>query len=158
LLDYTRVVIDEDWPAMEDGQAPTPLSEQRFDALWRFYQDAAGTLDPTAYDHSLDGLVELGKARQQRLVDSERGLPTVMWVVLIVGGVLTVGYTYFFGVENWRVHALLVAFLTVSLSLLLFLVVELDYPYRGGTTVDPDAFEEVLRLDAQDAAVLLSAQ
>ena len=35
-----------------------------------------------------------------RLVISEEGLPTVLWVVLIVGGIVAVGFAYLFGMDN----------------------------------------------------------
>ena len=65
-------------------------------------------------------------------------------MVLIVGGVITVGFTYLFGLENTLVHLLMVASLAMIISLSLFTVAALDYPFKGDIRIQPDAFEQVL--------------
>ncbi len=69
----------------------------------------------------------------------------MVWVVLIVGGVLTVAFTYFFGMESVRLHAVAVAGLTILISLIIHAIGVLDYPFNSGVRVEPDAFEHVLR-------------
>jgi hypothetical protein len=61
-----------------------------------------------------------------------------MWVVLI-----TVAFTYLFGLESPRLHMLAVAALTVVISLILYTVAVLKYPFEGSLRVEPDAFELV---------------
>jgi hypothetical protein len=46
----------------------------------------------------------LNDARRDRLVDAEDGLPALLWVVLPLGGVIVVGFTYLFGLDNTLVH------------------------------------------------------
>jgi cation transporter-like permease len=67
-----------------------------------------------------------------------------MWVVLFVGGVEVVGFTYLFGLESTTVHVLMVASLTFVIALVLFTIAALDYPFKGDIRIDPDAFEQVL--------------
>ena len=69
----------------------------------------------------------------------------MVWVVLVVGGVLTVAFTYLFGMESVRLHAVAVAGLTILISLILHAIGVLDYPFNSGVRVQPDAFEQVLR-------------
>ena len=69
----------------------------------------------------------------------------MVWVVLIVGGVLTVGFTYLFGMESVRPHAVAVAGLTILISLILHAIGVLDYLFNSAVRVEPDAFEHVLR-------------
>jgi hypothetical protein len=66
-----------------------------------------------------------------------------MWVVL-VGGVITVAFTYLFGLETLWLHALAVAALTVVVTLIFYTTAVLDYPFNGDLRVEPDAFELVL--------------
>jgi hypothetical protein len=68
-----------------------------------------------------------------------------VWVVLVAGGVLTVAFTYLFGIEPAWLHAVAVAGLAVLVSLVLHVIGVLDYPFNGGLQVHPDAFEQVLR-------------
>jgi len=65
-------------------------------------------------------------------------------VVLIGGGVITIAFTYLFGLDNTVVHNLMVAALAMILSLSLFTVAALDHPFKGDVRIHPDAFEQVL--------------
>jgi hypothetical protein len=58
--------------------------------------------------------------------------------------VVTVGFTYLFGLENTTTHMLMVAALTLVICLILFTVAALNYSFRGDVRVGPDAFEQVL--------------
>ena len=71
-------------------------------------------------------------------------MPTILWVVLILGGVITVGFTYLFGLESALVHLLMVAALAFTISLSLFTVAALDQPFQGDVRIHPDAFEQDL--------------
>lgn len=64
--------------------------------------------------------------------------------MLILGGIITVGFTYLFGLENTLVHLLMVAALALIISISLFTVASLDYPFRGDIHVHPTAFENDL--------------
>jgi hypothetical protein len=64
---------------------------------------------------------------------------------VIVGGVLTVAFTYLFGMETPWLHMLAVAALAVIVTLIIYTIAVLDFPYNGGLRVGPEAFELVLR-------------
>jgi cation transporter-like permease len=86
----------------------------------------------------------LGDARRERLLAANGGLPTILWVVLIGGGVITIAFTYLFGLENTVVHTLMVASLALIIALSLFTVATLNHPFKGDVRIHPDAFEQVL--------------
>jgi hypothetical protein len=65
--------------------------------------------DGVLFEHGLDPVNELADARRVRMVEAEEGIPAVLWAVLVFGGVITVGFTYLFGLENTRSHSLMVA-------------------------------------------------
>jgi hypothetical protein len=71
-------------------------------------------------------------------------LPAILWAVLLVGGVITVGFTYLFGLRSTVVHVLMVAALALIIGLVLFTVAALDYPFRGDVRIGPEAFEQAL--------------
>jgi hypothetical protein len=61
-------------------------------------------------------------------------------VVLVVGGVIRVAFTYLFGMEPRWLHML-----AVIVTLIIYTIAVLDYPFNGGLQVGPEAFERVLR-------------
>ena len=98
------------------------------------------------YVQALERVHDLNDARRGRLVDAQEGLPALMLVVvvLVAGGVIVVGFTYLFGLGNTVVHALMIGALAAIISLSLFTVAALDYPFGRGVQVGPEAFEQVL--------------
>ena len=57
---------------------------------------------------------------------------------------ITVAFTYLFGMETPWLHMLAVAALTVIVSLILYTIAVLEYPFNDEVQVGPDAFELVL--------------
>lgn len=144
---YGRIVVDEEWPAMARGEE-SQTAWDALDALWGEHL-ALAPRTPTEgalYAESLSHLAALGDAHRLRLLDSREGLPGIFWAVLVIGGVLTVGSSFFFGMENVRAHVVLTAALAGEFALLLVLILALDHPYRGELRVGPEAFEQVLRI------------
>src|SRR5436305_1854749 len=66
-------------------------------------------------------------------------LPEQLWWVLMAGGVITIGFTYFFGVRSLGAQILMVAALAGMISLTLFLILSLDLPFSGDLAVPPTA-------------------
>lgn len=145
LREYTRLVIEKEWPAHRRGEAPEDVTLV-LDAI----ENGLMTFEPTKESEkighaevlrSLDKLVDLRRLRLQSVTG---GLPAALWSVVIVGAWLTVALTYLFWVENVRLHAILVGLLATFIALLVFLTAAMDNPFRGEFSVSPDAFREVL--------------
>ena len=95
---------------------------------------------------------ELDEERALRLLEVREGLPNILWVVLVVGGVITVAFTCLFGMETHWLHMLAVVALTVIVALILYTIAVLEYPFDGEVRVGPDAFELVLHeIEGTDA-------
>jgi hypothetical protein len=143
--EYARVVVEEEWPLMKQGES-SPKAWDLLDEI----RDSVQRLDPSTdaqqvlFEQELERFHDLSDARRGRLLSAEEGLPTILWVVLIVGGCVVVGFTYLFGLERTSVHLLMVAALALIISLVLFIVAALDHPYKGDVRVQPDALEHVL--------------
>src|SRR5215212_9381666 len=142
---YARVVVNEEWPLMERAKS-SPRA-------WDLLDDIRGTLqnfDPSTpeerivYEQSLERMRDLADARRDRLLEAEQGLPAILWVVLITGGIVVVGFTYLFGLDSNAIHLLMVASLALVIALVLFTVAALNYPFKGDITIGPDAMEHVL--------------
>lgn len=143
---YARGVLEEEWPAMKQGQESERVGDL-LDELRRSVQDYEPHTNAQSglYDESLAALDDLEANRELRVLAVNEGIPYIVWVVLISGGVLTVAFTYLFGIEPDWLHAVTVAGLAILISLVLHVIGVLDYPFNGGVQVQPDAFEQVLR-------------
>jgi hypothetical protein len=87
---------------------------------------------------------QMSEDRRTRLIDSTAEVPGPLWVVLIVGGVITIGFVYFLGIERFAAQAAMVAALGSIIALSLFVILTLDLPFTGGVSVKPDAMRSVM--------------
>jgi hypothetical protein len=142
---YARVVVNEEWSLM--------AREKSSSRAWDLLDDIRTSLqnfDPSTpeeqvvYEQSLERMRDLADARRDRLLEAEQGLPGILWVVLITGGVIVVGFTYLFGLDSTLIHLLMVASLALVIALVLFTVAALNFPFKGDITIGPDAMEHVL--------------
>jgi hypothetical protein len=142
---YAEVVVDEEWPLMAQGEF-SPKAWATIDEIRDSVQGLnASTDDQLLLDQqALERVHGLADARRDRLLAAEEGLPAIMWVVLIGGGFIVVGFTYLFGMENNLTHILMVAALAMIISSVLFMVASLNFPFRGDVHIGPDAFEQIL--------------
>jgi Protein of unknown function (DUF4239) len=147
---YERVVVEEEWPLMAQGRS-SPKAWDTLDELRATILGLKPTTDAKQmgydqmrYEEMLVQLHELGNARRERLLAAGQGLPPILWVVLLLGGVITVSFTYLFGLNNTLVHLLMVAALALIISMSLFTVAALDYPFKGDIHIHPSAYENDL--------------
>jgi fumarate reductase subunit D len=142
---YARVVVEEEWPMMEQGQTSSranSLARQLRLELLQFDPRTEG--GQVLYERGLTQLHDALDARRSRLLEVREGIPNLLWVVLVVGAVITVLFTYLFGLKSNLAHALMVAALTLVICGILFTIGEFDNPFSGIVEIQPDAFREVL--------------
>src|ERR687890_1396860 len=146
---YAHEVVDEEWPQMEEGLEGV----QSLPEGWDLIDDMRATLqefEPSTvaeqelYAEGLDRISRFGDARRMRIVAAQEGIPGVLWAVLVFGAVVTVGFTYLFGLANTWAHRLMVMSLTAVIALVLFTIVAIEHPFSGGARIDPGAFELIL--------------
>jgi hypothetical protein len=150
---YAEELVDEEWPLMEQGRTPLMEHTRATPRGWILIDDIRATLqgyEPRTeagqelYAEGLDQVQRLADARRTRLVQAEESIPAVLWVVLVVGGMVAVGFAYLFGLDNRWAHTLMVASLAGVITLVLFTIGILDHPFSGGARIDTSAFELVL--------------
>ncbi len=116
--------------ALDNGVEATPVDSPK---------------ETVIYDHALTHLHELGEGRALRLARSRSSMHPALWAVVILGGILTIGFTYFFGLKNTRAHATMIAMLATVIASCVFLIGAIDRPFAGDVKVQPGSLQEVLR-------------
>lgn len=152
-LEYATTVIDDEWPAMKDGDPPSAQELAHTDVLWSALHqlDVTTQREQNLHAAALDQLDALSAHRRERLAQSQSGLLGIMWAVMIGGGILTVLFPCLFGVEDGRLHALIVAILAATVGLLMLTVYQLNFPFEGAVHIEPVGFELVLEQFGGDA-------
>jgi hypothetical protein len=145
MRDYTRLVIEKEWPAHKKGEA---LEDG--DAKLDLFEDEVMKFEPTKESEKiiqgevLRSLDTVQEQRRLRLQSVPSGLPAALWSVVLVGAVLNIALTYLFWTDNLGMHALLVGMLAIFIALLVFLTAAMDNPFRGEFSISSEAFQGVL--------------
>ena len=140
--DYAFDMVSNEWPDMRHGEI-SPTGLQITEELWKttLAIDARSPGEQTALDHTIGALSDMTEHRRIRQLQSKSRLPGILWAVLILGGMLTVGSSCLFGIDNFKIQFLLVVALAFMTSLALVAIADLDRPFRGSVHVSSAGFE-----------------
>lgn len=145
ITDYARTVIAVEWPAQAEGQR-SDRGAAYLDAMDRMAVGfrSSTPLEDTLQAQLLQALMRLQDARQERMAAVDSALPAIVWVVLLLGGGLTIAFASFLGAPSLVMHLAMASVLAVSGALVLMLIVALSNPFRGDFRVSAEPFERVL--------------
>lgn len=147
LITYTNSVIDDEWKTMAHGKS-SPVTGAAYQRVWAGYYDyrPGSGQEGRFYDESIGRLNDLGQARRLRVISSESSIPSIMWFMLIIGGVVTIGYLYLFAIPDALLQGAMIGSVAGLLAFILFLILALDHPFAGDVKVTPDAYRDVVAL------------
>ncbi len=148
---YTDRLIEVEWPGMAE--------EKSFDDsigaldLWKIvagYQPN-DSRQVMLVDKSFDQLEQISQDLTLRYLYCRENLPSVVWLVIYAGLLITIGFSYFFGLETFISQALMCAVFSSLLGLTILAILELAHPYQGTVTVSNEPFKyALLRMDKMD--------
>jgi Protein of unknown function (DUF4239) len=146
LLAYVNDVRQHEWRTMALGE-PSDVVVKDLDHLSRaiFDVDPQTQQQAALYENALKLLAGMTDNRNERLDSSDGSMPHILWFVLIVGGLITLGYPAFFGSTNALAQILMTAALAELVALSLLLAVAFDYPFTGEVHISPFPFDQALR-------------
>lgn len=139
---YVHLVIDDEWKSMSEAQ-PNNQCWQQVDILWSSIRSCEPKTESQKafYAQILTAMDEFGDCRRARLISAKNTVSPLLWVVLIVGGISTTVFTYFFGIDSIRVQALMTVLVSITLSSNVLLVALYSSPFSGEFGVKPLAFD-----------------
>jgi Protein of unknown function (DUF4239) len=146
LVAYTESVAGPEWESMAEGD-PSPVTQRHYDAVWEeYYRFTPATEKASAfYAQSISRLNDLGEARRLRLLASRATVPTAMWMLLIVGFVVTIAWTYVFRLSSVALDIVAVGSIAALTGFVLFLIYALQHPFAGDVKISPEPFLQVAR-------------
>jgi Protein of unknown function (DUF4239) len=144
LRNYLDFIIHKAWPTQRRGQIQPGGVEQ----MDQFQKNLAGFEPATEGQKLLHGETlraynNFVLARRLRLDAVGTGLPDVMWIVIVCGAFIGLSATFFFKVEDARVHGIHVTLLAAFMGLVIFMILALDRPFRGDLGISPQPYQLV---------------
>lgn len=139
-LRYINAVIDDEWITMKEGK-PSKKAIDELRKLWSVVSafEPQNQNNTSLWEAMLAGMEGIGTSRRLRLITAAFGLSPVMASVLVLGAIITIAFTYFFGLEEFKAQAIMTALVSLTLSLNVCLVMLYGYPFRKGMEVYPTA-------------------
>jgi hypothetical protein len=151
-LKYADAVVNQEWPAMQT-QNISHAGDVVLAQMWKILigAQAQNIRETTALDHLTTALTNLGERRRLREEEHESRLPGVLWVLLIVGGMATVGSSCLIGNDKKLLHYGQVLALTFVVSLTLATIADLARPFEGAVAVSPASLQRAMVIMQTDA-------
>lgn len=146
LREYTEQVIQDAWPMQRRGKTPTAGFEHMSQfqaALDKFEPGTEG--QKLLHGETLRAYNVLIQARRERLDAASTALPTVMWGVIVLGAFISLSATFFFKVEDVRLHGILVTLLAIFMGLVIFMILALDRPFRGDLGLGSEPYQLIYK-------------
>lgn len=144
LRSYVESITRDEWPMLNKGQG----SEATETALQNVFNEV-GKLNPTdnrssaIYSEMLGNLNALVDYRHDRIVDSRDGIPALLWLIGVGGGLLTVAYASAFTPTRYNVF--MTAGIALTLGMVFLFILTVDYPFKGEFSVSNNAIVDLPR-------------
>jgi Protein of unknown function (DUF4239) len=153
VINYLTAVYNDELPKMSVGDLQLYSGGAHNSLRILFAQvDVSSIPNRELYGEALRCLNNLAEYRRMRIFAGNNTVPPVIWLVLLVGGLFAVSYTFFFGMKNLRAQYLITMTLTVTVTSILFLVYVLDHPFTGTSRVSLAPLTEAMAAMRGDTA------
>jgi uncharacterized protein (DUF983 family) len=145
LVTYVDAIIEDEWLIMIKGEK-SAAAEQAQDAIWRLYHGylPKNETQKIFFAESVNKLNDACDLRKMRLLEAHAAIHPIIYFVLIVGGMITIAFSLFFGTKNFVPHIIMTSLLAAMIAIALSTIVILDFPFTGDISVSSDVFKQAL--------------
>jgi hypothetical protein len=129
---YMKDLIKYEWPAMFYSKVSNE-AKASYLKIWETHLNYKPRSDYEKiwYSEAISELNQMASARRFRIDSIYYGIPSFMWIVLILGATLTIGFSYLFGAKNKKVQIIMIFCLSGTICLVLLLIGVLEHPFTG---------------------------
>ena len=146
LVAYAEDVPAYEWSSMGVGKASKVVTKDlRELSAAIFALQPEGRRELALYQHALRLLTVITDNRNERLDSANGSVPVILWIVLIIGGLITLGYPAFFASSNLAAQILMTAALAAMVAMSLVLALAFDFPFTGDPHISAAPFEQALK-------------
>ena len=138
---YALEVVTHEWPLMAEGHVSMEARKTAVSLFRSLHDFDPGTeAEKAVYPIILQLITQVWDNRRQRAHAVEFGIPTVEWVALILGSVVTIVLIGMYFVESQRLQLVAIGLATFVIAMNLYLVVLFSRPFAGEMCVSNRPF------------------
>jgi hypothetical protein len=145
VADYAHEVRQNEWQTMAQGLPSATTAHALAHLTHAIFALQATQIRDPLLQQALQLLATIEDSRNERLDSANGSVPPIVWLVLVAGGLITLGYPALFGTSSIAAQILMTAALAALVALALLPAILLDFPFTGPVTLSSDAFEEALQ-------------
>jgi hypothetical protein len=147
LLDaYVKEVQQSEWGTMASGLPSKTTADALAHLTQAIINMQVGQMrDLAVFQQALHLLAVVEDNRNERLDSADGSVPMILWLVLIAGAVISLGYPAFFGTMNVMAQTLMTDTLAALIALTLLPAILLDFPFTGEVVLSSAPFNEALQ-------------
>ena len=139
--EYVKEILEVEWPAMAEGRISTTARKAIVHLMKEIMTFEPVTENQKAiYPIAVQEACQVWDFRRARTNMAQHGIPAVEWIVLVIGAVVTIVFTYFFGLSDAKAQMAMTCMVSLLISLNMYLVILFGSPFSGDLQVSPDAF------------------
>lgn len=141
---YASEVVEHSFESQARGERPT--GEMR---LLHGISDTLGSFDPTGprqeavQAEAISQFNDLLEARQERLNNSDIGIPAVLWWIVGLGAFITLTLICLLDFPI-RIHLVFGCLLAFFIGAMIYVIAEMDNPFSGADRVGPQRIQVIL--------------
>ena len=147
LAEYVQHVATDEWPRLARTEPSlSPLAQKSLDDIWssiRTIQSDLGSNKPQLREALSGYLTQIEHARYARLASATNSIPGVVWLMILL---FVAAASFMSGRHKPKQFSIRLVIIHMSaIGLVIALIMILDNPYRGETSVGPEAILGALK-------------
>jgi hypothetical protein len=141
---YLREIICVAWDEQRAGSKPT--------TDWRALRDIRQvvlSIEPNEggqqarYAAAIQTLNQVNELRRLRADAATSRLSGVMWMIIVLGALMSMCLVFLFTLEDANLHLLVVSLLSGFLGMVFLMIILNDRPFYGSNGIEPDSYTEL---------------
>lgn len=139
---YVGSILKDEWPLLEQERG----SEATGMALASLFSEIGkirpqDNRDSAIYGETYSKLNDLVELRRDRIIESQTGVPLILWTIGLVGSFLTVSYSSAFSPTRYNI--MMISGISVTLGLVFLFILIVDHPFKGEFSVSNQQLVEL---------------
>ncbi len=146
LTEYLEMIVRDDWPLLAKGKT-NQESREKLIEIWKNFnsiENPATEKEKIYLGESLDKLNEITELRRLRNLGAQNHIPVIIWTVIFIGAMTSVGFSLFFGTRSFVIQATMTSLFAMTNAIIILMILALDYPFTGEIKISTNVYEQVL--------------
>lgn len=144
LQEYIKSIVNDEWNTLQRSEL-NPQTTVIAGKIWSIYSHYSPktVTEQIFLQESIRKLYEMRENRTERLSDSETGIFSLLWIVLIAGEIVVITSIPFF-VEGLIARTIMAVSFAFLVGLIYFTILLFDYPFTGDSIVSSKPLTRIM--------------